>query len=516
MAENNSGVPSVADTKVTVPVGEAAASSPELDITRTFVGPLQMSDDTVLAKRGGGLELYEEVLRDDQVYSCFQQRRLSIISREWQVDAGGTDKQSEMAADFIREMMLSPQLQFDAKASMMLHAVFYGYGLAEMMWARDGRNIVIDQIKVRKARRFRFDQAGKLRLQTRDKMLEGEQMPERKFWTWVTGADNDDSPYGRGLGHWCYWPAFFKRNDIKLWLIFLDKFGAPTPVGKFPPTASPAEVNKLLAAAKAMATSSAVAIPASMVIDLVQSTRSGAGEYGVAYDKFDAAIAKVILSQTATTMGTPGKLGNDQNQMEVRKEVSKADSDLQCASFNNGPLKWLVEWNFPGAKPPRLFRNFDEPEDLAASADTDTKVAALGFTPSEAYVQQKYGAHWSLRPQAPSLFLGAPANDPAMPQVAAAFAEGAKQRDGIDDMVAQLLKNSDVMDAPVAELRLAFAEAKTFDDLKLRLDALKVKGLDMKALGNALAGASFQLLGGAILGDMIAGQPKTIGDAIGK
>jgi phage gp29-like protein len=497
-----------------VPVGEAAASNDKLDITRPFIGPLQINDDSVLAARGGGLELYEEVLRDDQVYSSFQQRRLAVTSREWQIDAGGTDKASEMAADFFREMMFADSLRFDDRAGKMHFGVFYGYASAELMYGRDGRHVTIDQIKVRKARRFRFDKDGGLRLLTRENMVTGELMPGRKFWTLAMGADNDDAPYGLGLAHWCYWPTFFKRNDIRLWLIFLDKFGAPTPVGKFPPNTSPGDINKLLQAAKAMATSSAVAIPSSMVIDLVQSSRSGAGEYGVAYDKFDAAIARVILSQTATSIATPGKLGNQDDQLKVRDEVAKGDSDLICASFNNGPVRWLTEWNFPGARPPRLYRNFEEPEDLAKTADTDTKVFNLGFEPSESYVQEKYGAHWTKRAPVPGLFLQPPMNGAEKPP-AVAFAELA-QRDGIDAMVDQMLKAGNVMDAPVAELRLAFAQANGFDDLKTRLAALKAKGLNMDALGNALAGSGFQLLGGAILGDLISGQAGTIGEVIGK
>ncbi|MEI9885926.1 MAG: hypothetical protein WDN08_05380 [Rhizomicrobium sp.] len=61
----------------------------------------------------------------------------------------------------------------------MLFSIFYGHGHAEMMWAQDGRNLFIDQVKVRKARRFRFGKEGELRLLTRDKP-DGEVMPAEK------------------------------------------------------------------------------------------------------------------------------------------------------------------------------------------------------------------------------------------------------------------------------------------------------------------------------------------------
>jgi hypothetical protein len=54
--------------------------SPYLDLLATT--------DSVLQARGGieNLDVYRELLRDDQVRSCLQQRRLAMISRPWSVE----------------------------------------------------------------------------------------------------------------------------------------------------------------------------------------------------------------------------------------------------------------------------------------------------------------------------------------------------------------------------------------------------------------------------------------------
>ena len=53
------------------------------DITRRFVSSLAEVDDSILRKRGGGcLDIYKEVLNDDEVKSVFTQRQNSVISRE--------------------------------------------------------------------------------------------------------------------------------------------------------------------------------------------------------------------------------------------------------------------------------------------------------------------------------------------------------------------------------------------------------------------------------------------------
>ncbi|MDF5986520.1 hypothetical protein P4131_17570 [Pseudomonas aeruginosa] len=44
----------------------------------------------------------------------------------------------------------------------------------------------------------------------------------------------------------------------------------------------------------------------------------------------DETIAKVTLGQVASSQGTPGRLGNDDLQADVRLDLVKADADLIC------------------------------------------------------------------------------------------------------------------------------------------------------------------------------------------
>ncbi len=370
---------------------EIATTADGRDITIGYVDPLAVQPvrDPVLQLRGGGdYRIYSEVLRDDQVKTCFGQRQLAVIGKNWQVDAGGTSRQDKKAADFIREQLNN--VGWDRVTNGMLFGVYYGFAVSEAIYKRDGANVVLADIKVRNRRRFGFDGMGRLRMKTHQQPL-GELLPDRKFWAFNTGSDHDDDPYGTGLGHWLYWPAFFKRNGLKYWLLFLEKFGQPTAKGKYGPNASSEERSKLLQALAAISTDSGIAIPDGMEIELIEAARSGTADYVSLYDRMDAAIAKVVLGQTASTQGTPGRLGNDDLQGDVRLDIIKADSDLVCESFNRSIVKWLMEWNFPGAKLPRVFRNIEPPEDLGSRAERDTKILTLGYKPTLQYIQQTYG-----------------------------------------------------------------------------------------------------------------------------
>lgn len=378
---------------------EIATTRDGRDITRGFVDKLPLlppQDRLLQLKSGGDLIIYQEVLRDDQVKTCFQQRISAVISRPWEVRPGGDKRVDKQAAQFIEQQLAA--LDFDNITEKMLYGVFYGYGVAEALWKVDSSRIVLDiekgGIKVRDRRRFGFGPDMRLKLKTSAKP-QGEELPDKKFWTFATGADHDDEPYGLGLAHWLYWPVFFKRNGIKFWLVFLEKFGSPTAVGKYPSGTPDDEQNKLLDALQAIQTDSAIVIPEGMVAELLEATRGGTADYTSLYDRMDAAIARVTLGQTASTQGTPGRLGNDDLQADVRADIVKADADLVCQSFNATIVKWLVEWNFPGAALPTVWRILDEDEDLNTRAERDTKITGMGFKPSLKYVQDIYGGEWA-------------------------------------------------------------------------------------------------------------------------
>lgn len=371
---------------------EIATTADGIDITRGYTGPLLEPYDSVLRRRGSDLEIYEQVFSDPEVKSTFSQRQLAVTQAEWQVDAGGDRPIDEEAAQFLREQL--QRVGWDNVTTKMLMGVFFGYAVAEIIYKPDGNRIVIDAIKVRNTRRFRFGKNNDLRLLTMSNMHEGIPAEAPYFWNFCCGAYNDDEPYGQGLAHWLYWPVLFKRNGIKFWLIFLEKFGMPTAVGKYDGNATPAERSKLLQATQAIQTDSGIIMPKDMELSLLEAARSGTADYKTLQDVMDATIQKVVLGQTASTQGTPGKLGNDNLQADVRKDIIKADADLVCESFNVSVVRWLIEWNFSGAALPRVYRVTDEPEDLDTRAARDEKVSGLGFKPTLKYVQDTYGGGW--------------------------------------------------------------------------------------------------------------------------
>lgn len=492
-------------------VREIATTRDGRDITRGYVDslPLLPSTDKLLALKGAGdLLIYQEVLRDDHVKACFGQRVRAVTSRPWEVMPGGTKRIDKLAAEFIETEL--KKIRFDDITEKMLYGVFYGYAVAEPLYAVENNQIVLDMarggIRVRDRRRFGFAPDMSLRLRTMTQPT-GEELPDKKFWHFATGSDHDDEPYGLGLAHWLYWLVFFKRSGVKFWLIFLEKFGSPTAMGKYQPGTPVEEQNKLLAALQAIQTDSAIIFPDGMTAELLEATRGGTADYTALYDRMDAAIARVTLGQTASTQGTPGKLGNDDLQGDVRADIVKADADLVCMSLNATVIKWLVEWNFPGAALPQVWRKCEDDEDANSAAERDERINKMGFKPTLKYIQDKYGGEWVeiKTPALPSVRAygntpGAPADSPP----ATEFAENGQPRDDLDDLVDAALSEWQADLAPAANVIQALMDesaqrGETAAQFLERLPGI-LKTLDVSALADNLTRAAFTARLGAEAG----------------
>lgn len=373
------------------PKGEFAGID-TLTQVHNWTGALLSNEDSVLASRGGDLSIYRELLRDDQVGATLEQRFMAVTAREWDVIPGGDSAADQAAADDLREDLAG--MEWDRITRQLLHAVHYGYSVGECMWERRNGRVVLDDLRVRPVEKFRRGIDGTIYLIS-PKHTQGEAMPDRKF-LWLThGAENSAQVYGRGLAHRLYWPVFFKRNGMKYWAIFLEKFSQPTASASMSRAQldDPEQRRRALEFLEAIQVDSAVLKPDDIPVELIEAARSGTGDYDSMRAAMNGAIAKIVLGQTMTTDS-----GSSRSQAEVhqgvRDDIVKADADLVSEAFHRGPVRWWSEWNHPNAKPPKVWRRMEEEEDQNKRAERDEKILALGYRPLPEYIEDTYGPGW--------------------------------------------------------------------------------------------------------------------------
>lgn len=490
---------------------EVASSEDGRDITRGYVDalPLAPPEDPILqAKGGGNLQVYETIYSHPDVKIAMDQRVLGLLGKEWYVEPGGAMRRDKQAADLVREALATLGFESDegthagqtgwdsATARMQTAGVFFGFAVAECLWASDGANVMLDRIKVKKSRRFGYGPDGALKLLTTRQPL-GEPVPPRKFWSISCGAIHDDEPYGLGLAHWLYWPVWFLRNGHKFWAVYLEKYAQPTAVGKHPAGAAEPEKKKLLEAVRAVHRDSAITLSDNMLIELLEASRSSGTEYNSFVEHWQRIIYRLILGQDFTVSGLSGQYKGEALQA-VQQAVIKADSDLVNISFSRSVAAWLTDWNYPGAAVPRVWRRCDDAPDLAALAERDAKIFTFGYRPTLQQVTETYGGEWEP--------VGSAGGTPAPPSGAASFAEPPAVLEGSDlpdEMTSRLGREAEPLIqagllAPIREaLDGAIRDGKTLAEFGEMLPSL-YKAMD--------AGALAELLGAAFMAAELGGR----------
>lgn len=376
-------------------IDEIATSQKDIDIFSGWVNRLENPDPTLRTEaQGKGLKLYDEVKRDCHAGSVLHTRYLAVVGKEWNVipaDAGSDepDKKNEEIAAYVKDTLAATN--FGQAMQELLQGILYGFYVAEVIWKITDTGLKISKIRSKHPRRFSFSTDRQLMLLTPDNMIEGEDVPERKFIQFSFGSS--DNPYGEGLGQSLWWPVWFKKHGIKFWMVFLEKFGMPTAVGKYPTGTDATQQTALLDAIDAIQNETGVKIPDTMAIELLEATRSGNVTYESLCEYMDKQISKRVLGQTATTEGTPGKLGNEAAQNEVRQDYLESDAGLLCECLNETIVRWIVDYNFSGVtKYPKIEIRVQEEKELKPQAERDKiLVSDIGLPVSKKYFYDTYG-----------------------------------------------------------------------------------------------------------------------------
>lgn len=470
-----------------------------------YLGILR-TNDPLLLEKGQNVEIYRDLKRDGKVAAMLDKRIGALIGRAYTVtpiDNSGT-------ADAETLTGILKAINFDQICRDLLDALMMGYAVSEIVWTvRDGLVVPARVIK-RRQRRFVYvqedaNQPPQLRMLTRENLLTGVPLPERKFIVHRCNPE-DDNPYGTGLGLQLYWPVFFKRKSIIAWNKLNDRFGSPTPWGRYPSNAGPKEKGTLFDALRAISNDGVIMTPEGMQLELLESKLTGSVTTQQALCEYmDDWIAEVTIGQEPRAHGGGAMAAASKEREATRLDLVQADSDLLSDTLNATLIQWLCEFN--GLAPCLVTRDISAEEDLKAESEADKNVFDMGFELSEEAVREKYGEGWSRKaaptPQpalpAPPATVAVDDEKPAKTDAkAASFAESAPPAapgDAIDALIAAEAENwQPLLDPMIDPLQAAFDEAakngETAAELIARLPALLEK-MDSTALAEALAKMAF-------------------------
>ena len=133
-------------------------------------------------------------------------------------------------------------------------------------------------------------------------------------------------------------------------------------------------------------------------------------------------------------------------------------------------IKWLCEWNFPSAKPPKLWLLTKDEADELKQTQAWRNMANVGYRPTLETVEATFGGTWEPVPNGQK-----PSQDDA-----SNFAEGDIDindiRTRVDEMVDQLANEIEpITGGWIAQIKQALDDADSLEDLRDELETLAVE-----------------------------------------
>lgn len=427
------------------------------------------------------LTLAEEMEeRYPHYFSVLGTRKMAVSGIEPSVEAAGEDSQSQTLADDTEQLIRRPE--FGELVDHLLDALGKSYSAPEIMWERSASQWYPIDYQWRDQRFFRFDRATgtELRLLDEQDSFNGVALPPFKFIVHIPRIKSG-LPIRRGFARLCATGYMCWAYSVTDWLAFAEVFGMPLRLGRYGKGASSDDIQTLINAVANLGTDAAAVLPDSMRIDFEDAAGSDSkGLYRELAEYLDKQVSKAVLGQTATTEGTPGQLGNQDAQGDVRRDILRADARQLQNTLNRQLIQPYIDLNYgPQSAYPRVIFDVREPEDLKALADSLGVLVPQGLRVPQVWVRDKFGipdpaeGDDILGGLAPSVPAGAPAQT-GNNRMQLGINRQAADTDAIDRLTDQAVDNDwQAQLAPMIDpiQRLA-SEAESFDQFLQRLPEL--------------------------------------------
>ncbi len=345
----------------------------------------------------GMLELADDMEeRDGHLYAEMAKRKGAVSVLEWDVHApdGASAAEESLAAE-VREWLRGLPELGDVLLGMM-DGVLKGFAAHELVWSPEpglGRNRLTPAFTWRPQRWFTVAEDRStlmLRAPTAGggpgalRGLNGAAEPLQPFG-WLMHQHHARSGYATrsSLCRVLAWPYLFKHYSVRDLAEFLEIFGLPLRLGKYPAGASDSEKQALLAAVVGIGHNAAGIIPQGMAIDFQRAADGSAVPFTAMWDRMEAIESRVILGQTLTASeGQHGTQALATVHNEVRLDIRNADARQVEYTLNTQLIRAYCLVNHSGvdlARLPRFELDTADADDMALYAANLPRLAAAGM-----------------------------------------------------------------------------------------------------------------------------------------
>ncbi|MGY3823100.1 DUF935 domain-containing protein [Acinetobacter haemolyticus] len=395
--------------------------------------------------------------RDGHIFSEMDKRKKGVNGLNWGVTPPKNPSEAERkiadeVTEWIDDIKDFEMFLFDA-----MDGVGHGYSCQEIEWQQLGSLWLPKSFEHINPHNFMtpYDQPNELRLN--DGSPQGA-----AFWEygWFIHRHKAKSGYiaRAGLHRVLSWSFLFKNYGIRDVMEFLETYGLPSKIGKYPSGATETEKLTLLRAVMSIGRNAGGIIPNGMSIDFEAATDGDTKNHFDLIKWCEQTQSKVIVGGTLLSQADGKTSTNAQSQThEIQFEkLVKSDAKQLARSINDCLIKCLMQLNYPEIAPdryPSFYFDTTDTEDIEVFSDALPKLVEIGFKIPRGWAHEKLGIPEPADDKEPVLEMVQPAQtipnlaaNTYMPQLLNSLI-AANNQIPVDEQAIQLLLNDQAKQA---------------------------------------------------------------------
>jgi phage gp29-like protein len=328
-------------------------------------------------------DLFEDMEeRDTQIFADMSKRKRALLTIDWRIDPPPNASAAEKALAEYAKAQLDSIADLEDVILDALTAIGHGFSCLEMTWGKLDGDLMPEKIEHRPQAWFTVDQATRSQIRLKGASMDGE--PLNPFG-WIMHQHKSRSGYiaRSGLFRVLVWPYLFRNYSARDMAEFLEIYGLPLRLGKYPANATQDERRTLLNAVVNIGHAAAGIIPEGMLIEFQEAAKGQHDPFMAMIDWCERSVSKAILGQNVGhDSASKGSLAGSEVDNEVRKDLLKSDARQLQGTLTRDLIYPILAVNKGLGdirRCPRLVFDFRDVEDLGVFAESLPKLVGIGM-----------------------------------------------------------------------------------------------------------------------------------------
>ena len=339
------------------------------------------------------LQLFDEMeKKDTHIGHCLNKRKSYVINTDYELLTEGTGRKDKRILEFVQRQLFE-NIEIDKLMLAMLDAIAKGYSVIQMDLERINGYVELKSFLHIPPWFCGFNKQNRL-VYFRDTLNDYDVLDERQFVVFSYNPMYNNRYGNSELSVGIFWLYFWKKEDWKLWIKFLEAYSSPIATAKYPNDLSEADQVRLLEVINNIRNSYVGILPEGSELELHQANaQSISKSYESFIERVNAEISKRLLGQTLTseTFDT-GSLAQSKVHQRVLEHIVTNDCKQLQSAINDQVIRKLVDYNFDNVEYYPYFRfDLSEHIDLKERVEVYQGLQKMGLDIGEKHVRELFG-----------------------------------------------------------------------------------------------------------------------------